>query len=480
MFALVICRSGECRVWSSVRPQLSQLPDAAGAAPTAGRGARRREHQGRGDGSDEDSHDERSLHALLHLPERRGRVSRDAAARRPEQKCERQQASRGEVRGERNRVRPDALRGGRRRSRARCARGPPRRPARPRRSSLPPAAAASRSSSRRLSSCGKYAASGCPSGGRRARPTSRSGRGPARRRSRRGAHARPRRRRTSATRRPSARTGACGARTRSKYPCVTSSASGASVVALTFTSCGGGRSIPTARSTVASNAAVSAIGSRFGSARSVSVPTPAGTSEIAARSWTAAACARARRLGAPGPRGREHRPRRVEDEHRLRRPSGRRAVSVARSAGCAAASPSSTRHGCERDDRPRAARRRGAARAEAARARPRPSLGEHERGERQRRRPARAAPPSGVRNVRLVVPVNTPAPAYRFPRRAVRCPAGPVRGSARALSLGLEQAEQQLEVVLRRGVRRDRAGRRCRTRRGSARPASRAVRSSSR
>ena len=36
MFALVICRSGECRVWSSVRPQLSQLPDADGAAPTAG------------------------------------------------------------------------------------------------------------------------------------------------------------------------------------------------------------------------------------------------------------------------------------------------------------------------------------------------------------------------------------------------------------------------------------------------------------
>ena len=36
MFAFVICLSGECRFWSSERPQLSQLPDAEGAAPTAG------------------------------------------------------------------------------------------------------------------------------------------------------------------------------------------------------------------------------------------------------------------------------------------------------------------------------------------------------------------------------------------------------------------------------------------------------------
>ena len=161
-----------------------------------------------------------------------------------------------------------------------------------------------------------------------------------------------------------------------------SSVSGAKVVALTLTSCGGGRSIPTARSTVASNAAVSAFGSRFGSARSVSVPTPAGTSAIAARRRTAARRARARRLGSPGPA--EASIDRDVSRTNIASASVRTfAVLGARSAGCATASPSSTGTATSAAIVARGAPS-GASREPKQRTGSRdPSLGEQEPGERQ-------------------------------------------------------------------------------------------------
>ncbi len=143
---------------------------AAPAEPVAGRGrscadrgrrARGRDHQCRGDGSDEDSHDERFLHALLHVPERRGRVSLEPL--------------RSGLKRNASGIRLAAAKYGAsgivfglmpwtavwplpRSLRARAS-------AAPSSSSpklAPSVAAASRSSSRRLSSCGKYAASGRP------------------------------------------------------------------------------------------------------------------------------------------------------------------------------------------------------------------------------------------------------------------------------------------------------------------------------
>ncbi len=76
--------------------------------------------------------------------------------------------------------------------------------------------------------------------------------------------------------------------------------SASKVVAVRELPPGGGRSIPTERPTVAWNTASSEVGNRLGRARSVKEATPAGTSGIAERSASAAAFARARRLGPAG------------------------------------------------------------------------------------------------------------------------------------------------------------------------------------
>ena len=73
------------------------------------------------------------------------------------------------------------------------------------------------------------------------------------------------------------------ARPRSKKPSRASEASASKLVAFVLTCCGGGDSIMTERRSVSSNACSSSVGKRYGSTRSVSPASPAGTSGTASR-----------------------------------------------------------------------------------------------------------------------------------------------------------------------------------------------------
>ena len=118
MFARVICLSGECRVWSSVRPQLSQLPEADGAAPDAGLVPDGVTVERRGDRGEQKRYDERSVHALLTRRSVRGKCIAGSAPghcppRRRNSSASGSNAAAATYGRERDRAGPDALRGGR-------------------------------------------------------------------------------------------------------------------------------------------------------------------------------------------------------------------------------------------------------------------------------------------------------------------------------------------------------------------------------
>src|SRR5215207_6426673 len=108
MFALVICRSGECRFWSSVRPQVSQLPDTEGAAPTAGPAPESVIVSVAATAATSEA-TTKGLCILSLLTRTPGTNQSRAITLRPQEKGERQQARGGDVGSEGDRALPNAL-----------------------------------------------------------------------------------------------------------------------------------------------------------------------------------------------------------------------------------------------------------------------------------------------------------------------------------------------------------------------------------